>query len=369
MPISTEDALARRPAAPQTTDWKTFLLNYPWYPKRLLVAHFGIQPYDLDNWKRTHPEVRHALRNPRTNIDFAKNTADAQNALWGAWRFLFEEVLEIDSYQAENVPKILNLQGISKSVWGFLLSRDRLAKIDGYDAWISQGYTQLAFIACRIFPGEEWARKMGVLPAMFAQTSKELRKPELEEMLSHIYLKFLANLPDGATEQQVNQAKLIYCTRAGENSFLTAPMFRQYGLTSHLAKPYALKDVIEGLRHRWKVEQNLESASSHNWSAAEFRRRYSTGKLDECRYCRRKPVDLHHLLSRDSYPELTFNMENVVPLCTLVHSAITRKALSQPSSAMIDAAEKNWKKAQPGERTASFDAAMQQIHRESYDLP
>jgi hypothetical protein len=76
-------------------------------------------------------------------------------------------------------------------------------------------------------------------------------------------------------------------------------------------------------------------------------------------------VDLHHLLLRSEYPELSHDVENVVPVCVQVHAAITRDTLGDGFRQAYSRAQKAWLKASPGGRTVRFDEVMSLAHRET----
>ena len=363
---SIADRLNSTPRIVQGKDWKTFLLKNPWYPKRLLVAHFGIRAYDLDNWKRTHRAVKPALEDPKSNFRVAITPDDLRESLSKAWRFLFEQVLEID-FKSDAAPKeIIKLQNVSRSDWASLCSSRRFENIPGYDEWIAKGYTQIAFVVFKIYPAGTWASDAGILPAMFNQTkTKACTRTELIDLLEKIYLRFLSDLPRNSPKEDIRDAKRIFYVRAQENSFITNAMLRPYGFTDHMT-PHGVKDIVLALQARYALEMGLPTDAGDNWNSSEFRKRFPERALDRCHYCDRKPVDLHHLLPRNEYPELVFESENVVPLCTLVHNAITRNGISCDCAGEFTAAASEWKSAEKGERLQTFDGAMHRLHRELY---
>ena len=76
-------------------------------------------------------------------------------------------------------------------------------------------------------------------------------------------------------------------------------------------------------------------------------------------------MDLHHLLLRSEYPELSHDVENVVPVCVQVHAAITRDTLGDGFRQAYSRAQKAWLKASSGGRTVRFDEVMSLAHRET----
>ncbi len=357
--------LEQTPSSAIDADWKTFLLKNPWYPSRLLIKHFGIQKYDLDNWKRTHAAVRVALSNPRDNFRDAETPQDMRSSLAKAWKFFFDSVLQSDLSNKHQALEIANLQGIGKSDWAFLLDSKVLRQLDDYERWVAQGYTQFSFIVFNIYPGEARARSVGLVPSLFAQTSKVHTRTELIELLEHIYLSFLADTPSAPTEDDIADAKRIFYVRAGEASFITNERLRRYGFRANMT-PHGVKDIVQALRHKFGVDLGLEATPNNNWSTSEFRKRFPDRKLSECQYCGRKPVDLHHLLERNEYPELIYDNDNVVPLCTLAHSAITRNALPLELAQQLISAAEQWK-VRSEKKIKAFDSVMKAIHAAVYD--
>lgn len=356
--------LSQTPPSLVGKDWKTFALQHPWYPSRLLVKHFGLKKYDLDNWKRVHPQVREALLRPPDNFREAESPSDILRSLTKAWRFFIENVLQLDLTQDTAGLSIAKLQGIGKSDWAFLLDSRILGKLNDYNDWIAQGYTQLAYVVFHIYPGRNWAETSGLRPSLFSQTSKIHTRGELVELLEHVYLRFLADLPQSPSPDDISDAKRVFYVRASEASFITNEVLSSYGFRAHMT-PHGIKDIVNAVRQKFGADLGLEALAISNWSTSEFRKRFPKRELSVCQYCGRKPVDLHHLLERSEYPELIYEDDNVVPLCTLVHSAITRNVISVESARQLIRAAEQWKTSKDG-RLATFDNVMRAIHNEIY---
>ena len=366
MSKSTVDRLNAKPNCTVGVDWKNFLLEHPWYPTRFLIKHFGIKAFDLDNWKRSHPEVREIIKNPEENFQFAKTSDQTVRALGKAWRFLFEEVLEIDFEKASSIEEVIKLQNVSRPPWGFICDADVFEKIEGYERWLAEGYTQIAFVVYHIYPGRNWTNRVGVLPWMFAQTGKKFSYDDLINCLEHIYIRFLCELPCHAPEAKLKRAKQDFYARAMEASFITTAKLARFGLTGHLAKEFGIKSLVRALKDKFGAELGKIDLARNAWNAARFRKENPSVSTKKCIYCGSKPVDLHHLLPRKAYPHLTYDSENVVPLCGSVHNAITRRAISESLQKKFGEAEALWRAAKKGQKTATFDDAMRQAHEEAH---
>ncbi len=68
----------------EPTDWKNFLLKYKWMPTSQLVKRFGIQKYDIDNFRRT-PEVRSVLKPWRISAE--QSPERLREILRSAWEY------------------------------------------------------------------------------------------------------------------------------------------------------------------------------------------------------------------------------------------------------------------------------------------
>jgi len=83
--------------------------------------------------------------------------------------------------------------------------------------------------------------------------------------------------------------------------------------------------------------------------------------LDNCKYCRLSPVDLHHLLPRSDFPTLTYHPENVVPLCIQTHGLITRKKWSSDLREKYVSAIRMWRAADEGKKADVFNQVMDEL--------
>ncbi len=310
-----------------------------------------------------HPRVRERLTDPSHNFRLADETIspDALRASFTqGWRFLIENVLQLDT-SAPNTPwNLTELQSVSSSDWSFLCNSKQLRMLPGYDAWISQGFTQISYVIYHLYPGEAWARDAGLRPELFAQTHKKLTRPELMDLMEHIYLRFIVGLPSNASDAQVAEARRRYYLRAKERSFFTSPQLRRYGFRANMT-PHGVDDIKHGLHARIAAQLGEAGGFGELWNAGEFRKRFPSRDFSKCKYCGRAPVDLHHLLERADYPEFIYNGDNVVPLCTQAHSAITRRQIPPEVHASLGVARDLWI-ANEGARYHAFDASMRALH-------
>lgn len=79
-----------------------------------------------------------------------------------------------------------------------------------------------------------------------------------------------------------------------------------------------------------------------------------------------EPFDLHHLLERSQYPDLMYEFANVIPLCTMVHTAITRKSFIQEIQNSYKQAQRDWLKISQVQKAGVFDEIMHRMHEEIY---
>lgn len=109
-----------------------------------------------------------------------------------------------------------------------------------------------------------------------------------------------------------------------------------------------------------------DSSLTERWNTKAYRDQHPERKLGRCLYTNTVPVDLHHLLPRKDYPELTYHKENIVPLNPQVHSLISRKKWSRQAEEMYAKATKEWLKAPEGEKIQTFDTVMNLLVKETY---
>jgi hypothetical protein len=75
---------------------------------------------------------------------------------------------------------------------------------------------------------------------------------------------------------------------------------------------------------------------------------------------------LHHFIERAQDPALTYDVENVTPLCVAVHAKISRGNLSVDQQRLYAEATLAWQSAGKGRRTVAFADVMESLHRDVY---
>ena len=129
-------------------------------------------------------------------------------------------------------------------------------------------------------------------------------------LVKHIYLCFLGP----SVSDDVDELKRRLVLRHRENGFITAAVLRQYGMSALHLNRHGVPELVRAVAREFADELGLETKPATQWNAEAFRRDNEDTDWTLCRYCGRKPVDLHHLLLRSEYPELTYDPDNVVPL-------------------------------------------------------
>ena len=346
------------------TDWQDFLINHPWAPPRLLMAKYDIKRHDLDNWRRNNPSA-HLLDPDSWRLSLDKPPPTILKIMRAAWKYYLEEEIQIQPDSRDAVPKLIRLK-TPKPPFQFLVDGRYLGRLPGYASWIADGYTRLSFAVCNIWPGRAVADQQNLLPALFLQTKQTaVRRQDAVGLVKHIYLCFLGP----SVSDDLDELKRRFVLRHRENGFITAAVLRQYGMSALHLNRHGVPELVRAVAREFADELGLETKPATQWIAEAFRRDNEDTDWTLCRYCGRKPVDLHHHLLRSEYPELTYDAENVVPLCVSVHAAITRNMLSDDFQRAYAQAEKAWRKSDPGSRVSRFDDVLSLAHRETIGFP
>ena len=331
----------------------------------MLVEKFGIKKYDIDNWTR-RPEVRTMLKREKWKFSEKQSRKDAEEALKAAWKYY---VLEEKGWSLKDegiVKKLLRLK-TPPSPFSFLTTSKYLSKLKGYDKWINQGLTRVAFAVYKIYPGEKFCAQRNIIPELFFQShTKNATNQDVVRMVEHIYLYFFRKLKADSPED-ISEAKEVFLTRHKENNFFNQRFLQGYGISANHFAKYNYKSVIEQLAYKFRKELGLlDEEETHSWDKDKYIRQNPERNFSKCDYCGVISIDLHHLLTRKERPDLVNNPDNVVPLCKNVHDFITRNQLSDEMKALYETAEADWIKAPTGEKIAVFDEVMHKIHEAVY---
>jgi len=355
-------------------NWKDELIRYKWISTQYLLKKYAIKKYDIDNFTRK-PEVKKIIHGWRLQLGLQPDRLKA--ILAEAWEyFLIDEIgMRPLVERLDWVPSILSLSGITrgeKTGFGFLVDSRYLQNAFGatYKRFASRGYTNIAFGLFHCFPGREFLHQHGIMPFMFHQTHRNvLKHVDILSMIEHVYIWFWDYHTNPETHVYspnpvaTNILKQRLIARAKEKDFLNSHFFRKYGVPYNFYKDEGLANLLEQLAQKYSLELGLISDSRKNWNANIFLREHPENLYDKCKYCSLSPVDLHHLVSRQKYPEHMYNVENVIPLCLQVHGCITRKKISNSLSEKYNKCISKWLR----RRNANvFYDVMNLIHNEIY---
>lgn len=349
-------------------DWKTFLIQNPWFPRRLIYQRFDIQKHDIDNWVRQNPKIRVILDPEKWKIGRDADQDKVIRILSAAWKYYIHNELGLVFDENLYVPDLIGIKNISGNGWGFLTDGHYLSKIAGYEKWIESGLTRTAFALFHTYPGKDKMERFGILPEMFFQThSKYFQNSNLVDFVEHIYLRHVYGLSQQPTNEDIELAMKVYCARYIENGFFTGKEIRLYGLGASVSQQYIM--LSEQLAQRFSVRLGLVSEEDIRWSSSSFRKRFPEQDYTKCRYCGKSPVDLHHLLPRAYFPEHTYTFENVVPICVQVHAVISRNKWTKSEQKVYEDCVVDWLRTfKPEEAGASaiFDELFHTMHKRVY---
>jgi hypothetical protein len=326
---------------------------------------YGIKGYDLSNWKKANPGVANFIdeERPRWVLAQLEDPELIRRSLKAQMKYYVEEVLGID-VKLENASEMLRTIKHPKKPWGRLVQRKYLEKLPEFDAYQTEGFTIVTFLVHAIYPGKTWCNENGLLKQNFPQRrNKKIDFLDAVQMLKDIYFAQISDVEDRET------AIKIFLIRKTEQFFFRREDFTSKGVSSLVFSTFSKQALVERISQDFVSELGGTvglSESSESWSSAKFRKLVGQ-ELQTCRYCKRKPVDLHHLIERRTDPSLTYHEENVVPLCTQAHALITRNALSPKAQELYNEARLAWRKAPAGQKTSCFDEALEVIHDQAYE--
>lgn len=346
------------------SDWQDFLIQHPWAPPRVLRAKYGIKKHDVDNWLRGNPNARQILDRERWRLTLDKPASRIREILKEMWKYYVEEECGIDVAACTAVRELIRIKTPAPP-FQFLTDGHYLNRLPGYKTWVDAGYTRVSFLVCNIWPGRAFADERNLLPALFFQTKQmAVGRQDAVGLVKHIYLCFL--YPSVGSSED---AKRRFFARYKEHGFVTGADLREHGMSALHLNDHGVPGLLEAVAEEFAADLGLRDSVASHWNGQTFRRRNPEIDWSQCRYCRRRPVDLHHLLPRSEYPEFANDPKNVVPLCVQVHAAITRNTLSDEFRRAYSSAQKAWLRTRSGDRTAQFNEAMSSAHRETTGFP
>lgn len=342
------------------SDWRDFWIQHPWAPRRVLIAKYGIKTHDIDNWLSAHPGARQILDRSRWKLTCDQSAQNIRKILKKAWKYYIEEERGIDVATCTAVQELIRIKTPDRP-FQFLV--DSLNRLPEYRTWIDDGYTRVSFAICNIWPGKAFANERNLLPALFLQTKQTaVGRQDAIGLVKHIYLCFL--YPSGRSIEE-EEAKRRFVARHQEHAFITGAELREHGMSSQHLNKHGVPNLLRAVAKEFEADLGLPGGTASHWNGQAFKQRHPDIDWDQCHYCGRRPVDLHHLLQRSEYPEYVNDPKNVVPVCVQVHAAITRNTLGDEFRSAYFTAQEAWLKARPDDRTAQFNEVMSFAHRET----
>ena len=353
-------------------DWKDFYIKYKWMPTNILKRKFGIEDYDVNNFKSSLPSfIRNEFNEKKISLSLTQERMTG--ILHEGWKYYLEQEMGINFNDEPSkwLHSLLNLTASKVSDDGFsFLVNSRYLKIaygEIYDEFINTGYTTVAFCVYECYPTKEFVVKHNILPIMFTQTGKKvLHHFDLTSFLEHIYFNFLGNPEDENLNIGINDRKERFVIRYRERGFINKDMLIPYGLTPHFCSQVGgLNRLLEEVARKFYSDLGFNGTSKDNWNAERYRRMYSNNDFSKCIYCEISPVDLHHLLPRSEFANLIFHEQNVVPLCLQVHSRITRNLWNEQERDLYKLAINKWLSSKSPSKEI-FNGVMSLLHENVY---
>lgn len=353
-------------------EWKDFLIRHKWMPASILVSKFGIRKYDLDNFRRK-AKVRAILDSWR--ISLSQPADQLRRIFEQAWQYYLVEVESINfgAPPRDWVPKLIAIKNVSRGGTGFgFLTTSKYFEIicpRVLAEFRAKGFTNVALAAYEFWPGKSFLLRHGVLPYMFHQTHRAaLVHVDVESMLEHIYLNFLADDGTVNSDDELVAAKERFLARHDESGFITTDMMERFGVPYNFYKDTGgLRAAMKKIAAKYAAELGYVDGAETRWSSGEFRKRFPERVLNTCEYCGLRPVTLHHLLPRQDYPTLLYENNNVVALWVQVHDYISRNYLASSEREQYSKAIRAWLREKEGpQRRAVFRQVMGSLHATIY---
>ena len=338
-------------------DWKNWWHQNAWAPTGLVRKKFNVTEGQIKSYRSKHRNEFNRLKLKRD-----QKPKDRKEALEKAWKYYIEkeEGIDLDSVDAsEQIRKIKNdrLEKQYDFIRGFLKNHD-----NSYLRWMKKYRGTISFLVHNIYPGKEYCEQHALFPERFPWSRFGVEKKRIIEIVAKYYLY------DQKRQENRNrdEAKKLFITRWREADFLSGKdLISEYGINDYDINRIGVKKIKEEVANKFRRESPELSSSSTDapqWNGEKFKENHPDIDWSKCRYCGATPTDLHHLIPRAEAPELTDNIENVVPLCLQTHGFITRRMWSKEIEEEYKDAMRAWKKAPKGRKKETFDLVMNKIH-------
>lgn len=347
-------------------DWKSFWINNPWAPRRLIQRNYKVSRSTIDNWVRK-PKVKALLRTPEWSLTLNQTPSNIKRIFTLAWEYHITTELEINLESKSAPEKLIKIKNLRKGSLNFLIDPRYMSLIPGGRTWMDKGFTAVSYGVCNLFPGEKYCRDKGIIAPIFINTfTKILDHIPAIAIVEHIYLNFISNLNNESTTTEIINAKKQFVIRHDENGFFSSREAKGYGLGANMVKEKTFRSLKEELSKKFEEELGITKRNTEDWSSKKFKKNNPSLQLESCKYCSRSPVDLHHLLGKSENPDLINSPTNIVPLCTMIHSIITRKHWKDNEESLYEEAISLFKKDATKNPSKNFDEIMDILHSRTY---
>ena len=346
-------------------DWKTFWFENKWATSSFLIKKFGIQRYDWSNYFRD--DLRPGLKKLRDEHSYKRQDIKPEelfDIFADVWAFYWEEETKEDlPVDAEDFVKFclsFRLSKIKGSNVSFLIDPRYVRRLPDFKDWEDNGYTYLSYFFLNFEPTASRLNDAKIAPEMFQNTTmSHLNINQAVDFLSNLYLFHFIDLSKAATDRKLKAAKEQFYFRYNETGFFHLKEARKLGFSTTI--PFSYIEVKTRLRSNYAIELGLESAESATWSKQKYLSLHPKFDGNNCLFCDAPNPDFHHLLQRAIYPELTYHPENLVPLCSTSHNAITRNKDPILTSTYRQCIE-HWKAAPEGSKAEVFYDLLGRFH-------
>ena len=344
-------------------DWKDFWFANKWATNSFLQQKFGIQRHDYENYFRTRPGLKD-LRDKFSYSSNKTNSKDLSNIFSNVWSYYWEEESGISPTVCDKdfveicIKFTQNI--IRNSSVSFILDSKYFNRLPGADAWRSSGYTYLSYYFLNYEPTASRLKRLSVIPEMFRDTKlSNISLEDATRFLDHIYIYFYKDLSDSSSERNIIAAKERFFYSFNEPGYFTSADAQAFGFSTTI--PFSYTEVKSRLKFTYGVELGFDDSPSLSWNKSKLQNLYPDLDFSKCMLCDAPSPDFHHLLFRSEYPELTYHRENVVPLCSNSHNAITRNK-DPIMAAMYRECISKWKVAESGDKVKAFGHLLAQFH-------
>ena len=345
-------------------DWKDFLIANKWAQPRTLTAIFpDFKSHDLTNWLKID-SVRKVLDRESWKLGEGLSPDNTKRTLYAMWEYYLIEENEFELDDPEIIFKLISHRlNPDSTIANSIFSTRYLKKLSPpIENWLSRGFTVFSYAITHIYPGQKWCDRNFLIPAMFQQSRVDMSLEDTLNLMELIWLRHIRKLSAEATLEQITNAKEAFYARHSEASFITSADWRRYGVTSQMVAN-SHNRFSKLLAERFANDLGIENENilDKSWNSSKFKRENLSVQFQKCRYSGTTPADLHHLLDRAKWPELTYHPENVVPIAPDIHALITRRKWPDEIAKAYEQAQRAWLKAPDGQKVNVFDGVMQAI--------